>query len=237
MSLGQEILIHQWTKLATDIFHFAVVSYLLLVDYTSWFPIVHKLNSITAQHVTSHFKLIFSEYGQPDTLISHNGPCCTTKVLINIMQEYNVSHITSSLHYPQPNVLVEMFVQTVRNPFYKANYECIDLFKSFMIYHNTQLTSNLQLPMQILQSRTARSQLPMSNAAWKQLGLQTDQLRAKSKNEELPSHDLCVGQNIMVQDPTSKRWYPVVITSLCQDPKSYKITTTDGVTIRICKPI
>ena len=75
MSLGQEIPIHPWTKLATDIFHFEGEAYLLLVDYTSQFPIVCKLNSMMVQHVTSHFKLIFSEYGWPDTLMSDNGPC------------------------------------------------------------------------------------------------------------------------------------------------------------------
>ena len=37
MSLGQEIPIHPWTKLATDIFHFGGESYLLLVDYTAAF--------------------------------------------------------------------------------------------------------------------------------------------------------------------------------------------------------
>ena len=35
MSMGQEIPIHPWTKLATDIFHYEGESYLLLVDYTS----------------------------------------------------------------------------------------------------------------------------------------------------------------------------------------------------------
>ena len=40
MSLGQEVLIHPWTKVATAIFHFKNESYLLLVDYTSKFPIV-----------------------------------------------------------------------------------------------------------------------------------------------------------------------------------------------------
>ena len=232
MSLGQEIPIHPWTKLTTDIFNFEGVSYLLLVDYTSQFPIVHKLNSMTAQIVTSHFKLIFSEYGWPDTLISDNGPCYTAEVFTNLMQEYNVNHITSSPHDPQLNGLVEKFVQTVKNLFYKAKDEGRDLFKSLMTYCNTPLTSNLQSPMQILQSRTARSQLSMSNAPRKQLGLQKDQLRARSKNEHLPSHDLCVGQKAIVQEPTSKRWYPVIITSLCQEPRSYKVTKTDGVTYR-----
>ena len=100
MSLGQEIPIHVWTKLATDIFHFEGESYLLLVDYTSHFPTVCKLNSMTSQHVINHFKLIFSEYGWPDTLVSDNGHCYASEALTKIMQEYNVNHTTSSPHYP-----------------------------------------------------------------------------------------------------------------------------------------
>ena len=81
MSLGQEIPVHPWTKLATDIFPFEGVSYLLVVDYTNRFPVVCKLNSMTAQHVASHFKLIFSEYGLPDTLVSDNRPCSQQRYL------------------------------------------------------------------------------------------------------------------------------------------------------------
>ena len=64
----------------------------------------------------------------------------------------------------------------------------------------------------------------MSNAARKQLSLQPEQLRTKTKNEHLPSHDLCLGQSIMMQDPTNKRWYPAVITTLCKEPRSYQVT-------------
>ena len=63
LTLGQEIPLYPWTKLATDIFHFEGVSYLLVVDYTSHYPIVRKLASMTGQHISSHFKLICSEYG------------------------------------------------------------------------------------------------------------------------------------------------------------------------------
>ena len=76
-SLGQEIPVHPWTKLATDIFNFESSSYLLLVDYTSRFPVVHKLSSMRGQHIATQCKLIFSEYGWPETLISDNGPCYT----------------------------------------------------------------------------------------------------------------------------------------------------------------
>ena len=86
--------------------------------------------------------------------------------------------------------------------------------------------------MQILQSQTARSQLPMSNVARKQLGLGPEQLRVKSKNEQLPSHDLHLGQSVMYQDSGTKQWYPATVTSLCQEPRSYKVTTEDGVSYR-----
>ena len=42
LSLGQEIPLHPWTKLATDICHFEGASYLLIVDYTSRFLAVYS---------------------------------------------------------------------------------------------------------------------------------------------------------------------------------------------------
>ena len=47
MYLGQEIQLHPWSKLVTDLFYFKGASCLLIVDYTNWFPVVHKLSSIT----------------------------------------------------------------------------------------------------------------------------------------------------------------------------------------------
>ena len=186
---------------------------------------------MTAQHVINHFKLIFSECGWPDTLVSDNGPCYASEAFTKILQEYNLNHITSSPHYLQSNGLAEKFMQIVKNLSHKAREEGADLHKTLMIYRNTPLSSNLQSPMQMLQSRTVRSQLPMSNAC-QQLGLQTEKLRTKTKNEHLPLHNLCLGQNVMMQDPTRKRWSPAVITKLCKEPRSYQVTTKEGVTYR-----
>ena len=52
------------------------------------------------------------------------------------------------------------------------------------------------------------------------------------KNEHLPSHDLYLGQNVIMQDCTSKRWSPVVITKRCKEPRSYQVITKEGVTYR-----
>ena len=204
--------LYPWTKLATDMFHFEGASYLLVVDYTSRFPVVHKLTSVTSQHIASHFKLICSEYGWPETLVSDNGPCSTYEGFTNMMREYNINHITSSPHYPQSKGLAKKYVQLVQNLFDKAKEEGKDLFKCLMVYHNTPLSNSLHSPMQILTSRSARSNLPISNAARKQLGLDSEDVRTKYKNEHLPLHDLHLNQAVMYQDPTTKRWFPATIT-------------------------
>ena len=86
--------------------------------------------------------------------------------------------------------------------------------------------------MQILQGRSARSDLPMSNAASKQLGIQPAVIRNIDKYEQLPIHDVYVGQHVMYQDSTSKQWYPAVIKSLCPETRRYKIKTSDSVLYR-----
>ena len=226
-ALGQEVPVFPWTKLTTDIFHFEGNSYLLLVDYTS-FPIMRKLKSMTAQHIADHIKQIFAKYGWPNTLVSDNRPCYASKIFKQLMTEYQVNHITSLPHYPQSNGLAEKYVQIIKNLFHKAKEEEQDLHKCLMTYRNTPLSSQLQLPMQILSSRATRSTLPLSNAAKKQMRLHSEELRATQKNQHLPINDLCIDQTVMYQDPTNKKWYPANITKLCDEARSYIISTEDG---------
>ena len=64
--------------------------------------------------------------------------------------------------------------------------------------------------MQVLQSWTARTQLPMSNVARAQQGLGAEQLRVNSKNEHVPTHDFHIGQSVMYLNPVNRRWYPAI---------------------------
>ena len=177
-------------------------------------------------------QLIFLEYGWSETLISDNGPCYTVEAFTSLMNAYYMNHITNSPHYPQSNGLAEKYIQIVKRLFYKAKEESKNLFKCLMIYCITPLSGSLQAPMQILQSRSIRTDLPVSNVVRQQLGLQSEKLRNVNKNDHLPSHDLLIGQEVKYQDATSKQWYPATITSLCVQPRSYNITTREGVTYR-----
>ena len=75
---------------------------------------------MTGQHVVNKYKLIFSEYGWPETLISDNGPCYTAEAYTSVMNAYHVNHVPSSPHSPKSDGPAEKYVQIVKSLFYKA---------------------------------------------------------------------------------------------------------------------
>ena len=84
--------------------------------------------------------------------------------------------------------------------------------------------------MQMLQQRSARSQLPMSNAARRRLGIVAEQ--PPRINQHLLSHDFHIGQDVMCQSPITKKWFPVKIKELCPEPRSYQVETPEGTVYR-----
>ena len=163
-----------------------------------------KLKSKTAQHIADNIKQIFAEYGWPITIVSDNGPCYASETFKELMKEYQVNHITSSSHYPQSNGLAEKYVQIIKNWFHKVKEEGQDLHKCLMIYRNTPQSSHLQTPMQILSSRSTRFTLPLSNVAKREMGIQSEELRSKQKNQHLSTHDLSLHQTVIIQEQQAK---------------------------------
>ena len=162
---GHEIPVHPWSNLASDIFYFKGDRCLLIVDYTSCFPIIKKLSSMTGKAIAHHMQSIFSEHRWPDTLITDNGPCYTSKKFQLLMQTMSVNHLTSSPHYLQSNGLAEKYVGIIKNLFHKAKEEGQSPYTAIMVYRNTPLNGTLQSLMQILQGRQAHTDLPLSHAA------------------------------------------------------------------------
>ena len=56
-----------------DIFHFNNKNYLCIIDYNSKFPIIKRLEGLSAENLTNAVKIIFMEYGLPQKIISDTG--------------------------------------------------------------------------------------------------------------------------------------------------------------------
>ena len=60
---GNKIPVNPWSKLASDIFHIEGNSYPLIVDYTSRFPIIRKLSSVTGKAIAHHMQSLLNMDG------------------------------------------------------------------------------------------------------------------------------------------------------------------------------
>ena len=72
-TIHHDIPLRPWEVLGADIFLLNKKNYLCIVDYHSKFPIVKRLEGLSAESLITKIKVIFSEYGIPQKLMSDAG--------------------------------------------------------------------------------------------------------------------------------------------------------------------
>ena len=63
--IHHKVPLRPWEAVGADEFHFNNINYLCVVDYNSKFPIVRKLQGLSAEHLINAVSAIFTEYGIP----------------------------------------------------------------------------------------------------------------------------------------------------------------------------
>ena len=129
-----------WKKVGTDLFQFRRQIYLLVVDYFSRWVEFSPLRDTTSSNVINRLKVLFARYGIPETLVSDNGPQYKSEQFNQFMEEYDISHITSSPRYPMSNGEAERAVQTVKSLLSK----CRDPHRAMLAYRSTRPQKWLQ---------------------------------------------------------------------------------------------
>ena len=109
-----------WIKLGIDLFEHNKRQYLLIMDYFSKFPFIHKLHSLSTGTVINELKGLFSENGIPEVIISNGGPQFRSEFR-NFAQEWGFQHIKCSPYHYQSNGEAESFVRTVKDTLTKAH--------------------------------------------------------------------------------------------------------------------
>ena len=103
----QELPPFPWHTLATDIFYWKRMDFLIVADVFSKYFLVRKLANSSSAAVCAEIATIVTELGLPHIIRSDNGPCYNSK---EFQQHYNVTHHTSSPHHPRSNGFVERMV-------------------------------------------------------------------------------------------------------------------------------
>ena len=149
-----------WHTVATDLFEIRNSKYLLLVDYYSWFPILHKLGSTTTRVLVQEMKEVFAELGVPNVIVSDSGPQYTSAEFKDFMKQWQIEHRVSSPRNPQSNGMAERCVQTMKASLIKTMEEGGDMDLALLTYKTTPLSHRLPLPAELLNYRKYKTLLP-----------------------------------------------------------------------------
>ena len=133
-----------WHTVATDLFELRNSKYLLIVDYYSRFPVLHKLASTTARALIQEMKAVFAELGVPSVIVSDGGPQYTSVEFKDFMKQWQIEHRVSSPRHPQSNGMAERHVQTMKASLIKTMEEGEDIDLALLTYKATPLSHNHQ---------------------------------------------------------------------------------------------
>ena len=82
----QELAPFPWHTLATDMFHWKRMDFLIVADFFSKYFLVRKLANSTSAAVCAELSMIVTEIGLPHIIRSDNGPCYNFKEFQQFLQ-------------------------------------------------------------------------------------------------------------------------------------------------------
>ncbi len=221
-----------WHTLGSDLFFFNNATYLLVADYYSKFTITKKLgNNTTTSNVIRYLKVIFSEHGIPEKMVTDNGPQFAANEFHEFATAYGFHHTTSSPRYPQSNGFIERMVQTVKNVLKKSRESNSDPYMAMLCLNSTPISNKLPSPCELLTGRAFKSNLPRmhqpSDPEVKDRLKERQEVQEKFYNKgsrELST--LLPDQPVRMYVPEKEQWEPATV--LQQDaPRSYTVSMND----------
>ena len=178
-----------WQRVAAELFQLRDVHYLLVVDYYSRFPEVHRLSDLYSNRIVDGLEQVFSRHGIPSELHTDNGPQFASDEFRQFARDYGFHHTTSSPHHPQGNGLVERSVQTIKGLLRKSAETGGDFYLALLAFRACPLEATTLSPAQLLMGRRLRTTLPSVPSVLQPELASTPTLRAKDAEKKQQQAD------------------------------------------------
>ena len=112
--IHHDIPLQPWKIVGADVFHYNNKNYLCIVDYNSKFPIIKRLEGLSAENLTNEVKIIFAEYGIPCKLMSDAGTNFISDSFQKFCRAINIELATSSAYHHQSNEQVKACIKFIK---------------------------------------------------------------------------------------------------------------------------
>ena len=230
-----------WSIVATDMFQWRSLTYLVTVDsYSGWFEL-DSLRDTTAKTIIKKLKAHFARFGRPAKLISDNGPPYFSNEFKQFMKAWDIEHVTSSPHHPSSNGLAEKTVQTAKRMLEKTFRDGGDVYLSLLNYRNTP-RKDLGSPAQRNISRRTRTIMPTADSLLRpsvldpetvqhQLSLERARQKVYADRTAKPLPPLVPGDTVRMQTDKGFSDKPATVVSNA-NARSYIVQQDDNKTYR-----
>lgn len=220
----------RFNKVGSDILEFGGKSYLVVIDHFShWIEIV-LLKDKTSESIINSFQDIFIRFGYPEWIIADNLPFISVKCK-QYYQNKDITITTCSPYYHQGNGLAEKAVSIGKNILKKSLENKTDFRELVMEYNNTPIINLKASPSQILQSRTLKSEIPIT---YKNLEpkVHTNIYRLLCEQKDIVklNYDRTArknptffkkGDKVVIKSNRDKVWNKAIIIEKAKEPRSY----------------
>ena len=154
----QELPPFPWHTLATDMFYWKRMDFLIVADVFSKYIIVRKLPNSTSAAVCTELSMTVTELDLPHIIRSDNGLCYNSKEFQQFLQCYNITHQTSSPKHPRSILFVERMVRVANKLMDKAGKEGKPWISGLFDYRVTPQSGSIASPLQLLTQPAPTSQ-------------------------------------------------------------------------------
>ena len=148
-----------WQKVGTYLFLWAGKYNMVTVYYTSSFFELDYLPNTTSDMIFGKLKHHFARHGCPEYLISDNGPQYTS-VMKKMVQQWGISHQTSSPGNSQANSAAEAAAKTAKRLLRKCKAASEDPYLGLLNVRNTPQQNMGPSPAHVLLGRRTNTLVP-----------------------------------------------------------------------------
>ena len=226
---------HPWSRLHLD---FAGpinnTMFLVVIDAHSKWIEVFPMSSATSSATIQRLRVLFAQFGLPDTVITDNGSCFVSQEFEAYLTENGVHHLTSAPYHPASNGMAERAVQIVKNGLKRDTEGTLTerlarvLFNYRIMPHSTTDVS----PAELLFGRTLRSRLDLVRPDVSARVQSKQYLQKLSHDTHSHDRKFSVGEKVYFHNYSrGPRWLPGVVEK-CSGPVSLIIKSADGQSIR-----
>ena len=196
----QELPLFPWHTLATDIFYWKRMDFLIVADVFSKYFLVRKLANSSSAAVCAEIATIVTELGLPHIIRSDNGPCYNSKEFQQLLQHYNITRHTSNPHHPRSNGFVERMVGVAKKLMDKVGSEGKLWISGLYEYRVTPQSSSIASPLQLITQCTPRGkdlpQLPSTLGAQEMYETHQELIRRQQNKLEKNYIELTLGMAV-----------------------------------------